>query len=343
MKDFENIALQFKNFAQYECKGSSNLYELLSNCIAVNPEMLKIAAEARPGQPIPNLLFGAVNFVLRTSSADRLQDYYTADKALDDGDCFAEFRRFVLEHETKIVALLRDRRVQTNEVNRSAYLYPMISAISELQTDKPIHLIELGAAAGLNLCCDQYHYKTSSLDFGEASSTLTLECEFRNNYPYGPIKNDLQISGRVAIDLNILDMQDDDDRRWMRALIWPEHYSRIERFDQALEIVRANDLEYLQGNALSLLEDCISKVSKDVSLCVFHTHVANQMTQQERERLVALIDKIGEQRDIAHLYNNIDSADLQLVYFKNGVRTHVVIAQTEGHGRWVEWSGEPIC
>lgn len=342
MSKLNNLAAIFKHFAEHECKGSSALYYDLSNRIAEDPCLLEIAAQTRVGQPVPNLFLAAVKYCLQDAAPNELQPYYDGDLIEDESNCYQAFKDFIQEHTDQIVSLLRVRRVQTNEVNRSVYLYPVLSQLAHSRPDHPMHLIELGAAAGLNLCCDKYAYEVGSLKFGDRSSSLKLTSDFRNDYPYGQIGGNLPISKRVAIDLNILDLETQQDRRWMRALIWPEHRARADRFDRALEITRACDIDYLEGNAVALLRDCIERVDKDASLCVFHTHMANQMHHAEREALVALIDGVGRDRDICHLFNNIDAADLQLVTFRDKTRRHVVVAQTEGHGRWVKWSGKPL-
>lgn len=60
----EQISNLFRNFSVKECKGSSDLYEHLSLQISEDSELLALASHAQPGQPIPNLLLGAVHYLL---------------------------------------------------------------------------------------------------------------------------------------------------------------------------------------------------------------------------------------------------------------------------------------
>ena len=72
----DDLSQKFLTFAETECKGSSPLYEYLSLEISKDEELLKLCMNARDGQPIPNLLFGAVHYLLLKGKDHRLKDYY---------------------------------------------------------------------------------------------------------------------------------------------------------------------------------------------------------------------------------------------------------------------------
>ena len=63
---------------------------------------------------------------------------------------FPLFLAFCHTYESEIRHRLRTRRVQTNEVQRCAYLYPIFSKIQQ-QTKRPLGLLEIGTSAGLQL------------------------------------------------------------------------------------------------------------------------------------------------------------------------------------------------
>ncbi|HZA23869.1 MAG TPA: DUF2332 family protein, partial [Dehalococcoidia bacterium] len=60
----ESLAQRFQRFARLECHGSSPLYERLSLDIAADQLMLAMSAHAQRGQPVPNLFFAAVHWLL---------------------------------------------------------------------------------------------------------------------------------------------------------------------------------------------------------------------------------------------------------------------------------------
>ena len=49
------------------------------------------------------------------------------------------------------------------------------------------------------------------------------------------------------------------------------------------------------------------------------------------------IKKIGKERDIIHIYNNMWDRKLHLDSIINGVESSETIGNTDGHGRWFEW------
>ena len=74
--DRDKPADRFNAFADRECAGSSGLYEYLSLRIAEDDDLLEIASAARPGQPVPNLFFGAVHALLLKGTTHPLKHYY---------------------------------------------------------------------------------------------------------------------------------------------------------------------------------------------------------------------------------------------------------------------------
>ncbi|CAH1059815.1 hypothetical protein PAECIP111894_06027 [Paenibacillus pseudetheri] len=56
---------------------------------------------------------------------------------------------------------------------------------------------------------------------------------------------------------------------------------------------------------MSLLPNIVSKITRDSIICVFHTHVANQIPHEAKIKLDEYIQILGEERDVFHLYNNM--------------------------------------
>src|SRR5690625_2227032 len=116
---------RFCHFA-LECKGASELYEYLSLKIAEDEELLELSAFAQKGQPIPNMLFGAVHYLLLQGKTHELREYYPSivehPKKLEHA--FLAFKDFCQNEQKEIIEILQTKLVQTNEVRRCAYLYP---------------------------------------------------------------------------------------------------------------------------------------------------------------------------------------------------------------------------
>lgn len=93
----------------------------------------------------------------------------------------------------------------------------------------------------------------------------------------------------------------------------------------------------LQGDGVSLLPKIVSNASRDSTVCIFHTHVANQIPVDAKEKLIEQVQNSGEERDVFHLYNNMWDLNLHLDYFTNGNEYSETLAETDGHGRWFDW------
>ena len=120
------LSKRFQTFAEIECKDSSPLYYFLSRIIALDDTLLSIAEQSRCGQPVPNLFFAAVQYLLFIQTEHPLAQYYASlcSFPLDPADAYPHFRHFVFAHQADVIHLLKSRLVQTNEVRRSALPLP---------------------------------------------------------------------------------------------------------------------------------------------------------------------------------------------------------------------------
>ncbi|MEK0221616.1 DUF2332 domain-containing protein [Bacillus proteolyticus] len=344
----EQIANFFRNFSENECKGSSDLYEYLSIKISKDEEVLTLASYAQPGQLIPNLLLGAVHYLLLKGKEHRLKRYYYS--LVEDADtnfenAFHQFKDFCHVYREEIITLLQTKLVQTNEVRRCAYLYPSFCYIFN-KVNKPLALIEIGTSSGLQLFWDQYRYSYGMEKvYGNTQSNVHLTSEIRGeNMPY-LLKQSPAVVERIGLDLHVNDLSDAEDYLWLRALIWPEHNERLELFDQAATLVKAKSVQLIEGDGVALLPVIANQISEDAVICIFHTHVANQIPDNIKHELERQIKKIGAKRDVFHLYNNMWDRDLHVDYYIHGNEYCETIGETEGHGKWFSWGlgDKPLC
>ncbi|MBP3963943.1 DUF2332 domain-containing protein [Paenibacillus lignilyticus] len=338
--EISSISESFRKFAENECRGSSSLYEQLSGRIAGDDDLLRIAAASREGQPIPNLLLGAVHLLLLSGFEHELIDYYGSivPNPKDAAAAFVPFKHFCLLYRDELAQLLATKLVQTNEVRRCAYLYPAFCLIHRL-SNKPLALIEVGTSAGLQLFWDQYRYSYDSVDgyFGNQQSSFTLATSLRgSNMPF-LYSDSPPVASRMGIDLHVNQLQDPEDRLWMKALIWPEHRERMEHFEVAASAFDHQAVQLIEGNALACLDSAAATITEDHALCVFHTHVANQLSLADKQQLCEQIRIIGETREVYHLYNNMWDPELHLDSYRNGRFGSVTLAETDGHARWLNW------
>ncbi|WP_281975156.1 DUF2332 domain-containing protein [Halobacillus litoralis] len=337
--DTNQLKKIFEDFAEIECEGSSLLYKTLALKIAEDEELLNLCSHAQEGQPIPNLLFGSVHYLLLQGKQHHLQAFYPSIVAetVQEGDPYPFFQDFCEVYREEIIALLRTKLVQTNEVGRCAYLYPAFCHIHQ-KTEKPLSLIEIGSSAGLQLLWDQYSYSYGTgKNYGNENSVVHLTSKVREGSMPDFLAAPPLVKDRVGVDLQISDLTDEEEYLWLKALIWPEHKERLHTFDKAVEQLRIAPPKLIEGDGVAMLSDLAGNSSEDEVLCIFHTHVANQMPETVKTELLQKVNRIGSKRDVFHIYNNISDRKLHMDSFFNGIKEERTIGDTEGHGKWFDW------
>jgi hypothetical protein len=340
----EALAQRFERFARRECQVSP-LYERLSFGIAQDPELLGVAAQAQPGQPVPNLFLAAVHFLLLHAQQHPLAAFYPSLSPATPlaADPYPSFRGFCLERREEILALISTRLVQTNEVRRCACLLPAFAVVAAHRHGRPLALVEIGASAGLNLLWDRYGYEYGTAKpYGDPRSPVQIGCTLRG-HRLPPLPAALPpVATRIGIDLNPIDVCDPDAALWLRALVWPDEGGRAELLQRALQLAQQDPPRLLAGNALERLPEALATIPDDQTLCVFHTHTMNQFPAEARASLAALLTEHAADRDLYRVsieWFGQEHPRLECVAFENGVRTESLLAHCGSHGEWIEWLG----
>ncbi|WP_337970521.1 DUF2332 family protein, partial [Virgibacillus salexigens] len=95
--------------------------------------------------------------------------------------------------------------MQTNEVRRCAYLYPIFCGIYK-QTNKPLSLIEIGTSAGLQLLVEQYSYSYGDgIIYGNPGAALHITSRVRKGKKPPHLAIRPSIVSRVGVDLHCCD------------------------------------------------------------------------------------------------------------------------------------------
>jgi hypothetical protein len=135
-----------------------------------------------------------------------------------------------------------------------------------------------------------------------------------------------------------LDVRNEDDVRWLYALIWPEHTERRSLLESAVSVAKANPPTLFEGDALAELPSITEKVPTEEQLCLFNTHVLYQLTPEQRDAFAEVVDQIGRGRDLFWIdcewYG--EEPEVQFTEYADGEKTSDVFANYDAHGRWIE-------
>ena len=308
----------------------SPLYARLVEVVATDPDLLRVINRIEH-RPPPNLLFAAVQYLLMNGAGADLAAYYPSLAAvpLPAAGAGPWFREFVLANEEEIVALGNTRFTQTNESRRCVALLPLVM----MAPFDRFHLVDIGTSAGLNLGLDHYRYRFDNLEWGP-DSPLVLTAESRG---VDPPLHDIEVLSRTGLDLNPLDPGDEEARRWLDALIWPEHEERRVRLRRALAIISETEIEMVRGDALVTLPRVLDSLPGDEPALVMNSFAVAQLSPEGRQEIEAISNRARGRRPVFRVSMELLDAsdDWARMVIDDGTGSKTV-GQAHPHGEWIE-------
>ena len=225
------------------------------------------------------------------------------------------------------------RYTQTNECRRCVALLPMVS----MAEFRAFHLIDVGASAGLNLGVDRYGYRYGDQEWNPGGEPL-LEAESRG---IAPELVEVEVLSRTGLDLNPIDPSDVSARRWLDALIWPEHVERRARLRTALDMVASLDIELITGDALETLPAALNGLPVGDPAVVMSSFTLNQFDAAQRDRLDSIVSAARSARPIhrVSMGEGLDESDGWVALVVEDGKGAVTVGQAHPHGEWIELFG----
>lgn len=339
------IAEIFLRFAERECKSTSKVYYQLATAIAQEESLLQLANHRRNRQPIPNLFLGAIHYLLLKNPEEKLAAFYPSINPKTSSPIPIELLKELCQRRrAEIIELLQTRIVQTNAINRTAYLMPILSAA--FPEDTPINLVDIGTSSGLTMNFDQYQYNYNDLKTFGKSRVIIRSKIIEGVLP--KFKKIISVKRKIGIDQNPLDLTIEDNALWLKALIWPDLRARFLRIKHAIALRQTSNLQLVKANTISAFKSILLKLPKDEPLVVYHTHVLYQFNPKERQEFRAMLDEIGQERNFKYLaaegnsiFDRIDYLEkvvlVELTTYQAGKKESKVVAQTDGHATWIKW------
>jgi hypothetical protein len=345
----DDLADVWRRFASHTARNASPLYETICHSVSADNELLDLTAESRPEARRPPMLLAAAHYLLLARPAHPLSRIYVGASTADPVPLF---RDFCLTNRREIVEILHQRRNQTNEVRRSTLIAPALAWVAA-HLSEPIDVVDVGCSAGLNLLIDQY-----LLDYGEAGrtgpsdATVTLSCAVVNGAP--PIRDRVPaFASRIGVDLQLPDLNDPDDVRWLLACTWPAA-DRMEHLSRAIALAREQPPKVVAGDAAATLPRVVEPGATR-PLCVVTTWLLGHLPLGDRARFVEVLDSLARTRPVAWVacdsdgvVDLVDSGPLPGhvqgqggpmtgVIFNRGRTDGIVLAYGQTHGDWIDW------
>jgi len=344
LETIEQIADLFDGYAEKVFLPSSPLYAAIARGISQDHEVVQHLETVAQERILPVALMAAVHDLILEGAQHPLADYFltrTPNPRPAD-DVYPHWREFFFEHQAAILWRVQHRRVQTNEIRRSACLMPAFAQIFE-RTHQPLAMIEVGCSAGLTMLWDRLRYDYDGRQVGPEDASLTLHTAVRGTPPPLP-QTWPAVKARVGFDLNPLDGTDPADARWLQALIWPEQVERRARLQAGLALLQQHRPRIVQGDVLEVLPELIESMPLEATLVVYHSYVLVQLPPELREQVYEHLRRAAQTRPIYHLalewYNSSDRPELWLHFYHQNEAHHTRLAICEQHGGWITWVDE---
>ncbi len=314
--DGHTTARRYQFMGESQLRGVSPSYERLCLGVADDVEVIERIDTLPAPKRQPNLLLAAVRFL---------------DGPIDGYDAF---RSFVLTQWDELSATMLARQTQTNEAARCTALLPVLAALPQ-----PLALLEVGASAGLCLRPDRYAYRYDDRPV-LGTSRLVLSCRTSGD---GPVPNALpSVVWRRGLDLNPLDVNDDEDVRWLSSLVWPEQVERFTTLQRAVEIARLEPAQIVRGDLTSDLVEVASSAPRAATLVVYHSAVLAYLDGDGRAEFRAQLAQLAGQRPTVWLSNEGPGVCVDIPKPPGPVpfvlaRDGLPLAITGPHGDSIDW------
>jgi hypothetical protein len=312
---------------------------LVSRLGGDDPAVTLLRNDPRP--PVQSALYlrllGAVHRIALSVPDCPLRRYFpSAEGRVDPQAAVEAFFRVVAAHAAAVARGMQ-ADVQTNEVGRSA---PLSAAMNYLTATGglPLRLLEVGAAAGLNLWMDRYFVQAGAAEWGPPDSPVRLVGHFTSGQPPATA---MTVVDRRGCDLNPLHPA--RSRLLLESFIWPEHTGRLRLLRAALSVAAPVPLE--RNGAGTWIQQQLATLPGGVTTVVFHSIVWPYLSGDERTALEHAVRVAGARADSDHKLGWVrlepDRSRVCLTCERWPENERLVLATSSPHGTNVVWQPAP--
>jgi hypothetical protein len=181
---------------------------------------------------------------------------------------------------------------QTNETRRSIALLP---GFLQLARGGPLHLLELGASAGLNQIWDRYRFETESWSWGEDHGVI-VRTDWRGPAP-DALDAAVRVASRTGCDRAPLDVRNPDHVLRLRAYVWADQAERLSRLDAAIALAREADVRIEAADAGDWLERKLAPALPEGVTIIYHSVVWQYFSEATRAHVRAVIHAAAARAD----------------------------------------------
>lgn len=239
-------------------------------------------------------LTGCLHYAALTGMDAELAAIYPANNPGVQFDAvWGQCEAFLTQNEAFVREFMRNAP-QTNETRRSIALLTAFIAAAQRFPNLPLHMVELGASAGLNTNWDKFSYKASNWQrAGSSDVHITTDWQApaleTPDYP-------LKIASKIACDLNPLDIHNDEAVNRIRCYVWADQEERLARLNAAIALARSEGSQVTQASADAFLDTVIAKWETGTApghLVIYHSVFLQYPPRPVIEGIISRIEAAG--------------------------------------------------
>jgi len=299
-----------------------------------------------PGSALlPLRLLAAVHDLVLDGRAGALALHFPAPEHPGDPHAAWPLLNELVAHERAFIEARLDDEIQTNEVRRCAVLLPGFFEIHRRSGGLPIHLAELGASGGLNLCWDQYGYRLGQSVWGDPDAELILETRCSGTLP-PPAP--LEVLSRRGCDIAPLDLCDASNRRRLMSFVWPDQFERLDRLRRAIDVAAEQQIDLVRSSAGDFVDQVLAQETVGAVKVIYHSIMWLYVPRLEREHIREAMASAGKRADsqtpLAWLrmeFDDDEQAALWLDYWPGAGHARERLAHCHYHGSSLDWIQAP--
>lgn len=185
---------------------------------------------------------------------------------------------------------------QTNEVRRSIALLPGFLHLAAMYPG-PMHLLELGASAGLNQNWDRFGYRTTSWS-RPGTSRVHIDTDW-NGPPPEHLAAQVEIASRAACDQNPIDVSDPASALRLKSYVWPDQPERLARIDAAIALAIETSVRVDKADAADWLTAKLAARPETGLTVIYHSVFLQYPPADVRRALLAMTEAAGAEATAA--------------------------------------------
>jgi hypothetical protein len=251
----------------------------------------------------------------------------------------------LLERDQDWVRAFIQSAPQTNETRRTIGLLPGFLRTAE---QGPLHLLEIGASAGLNLHWDRFRFETRTWSFGPKDGPL-IDTQWLGPPPQG-LDRTIKVASRAGCDINPLDVSDPEQRHRLTAYVWADQPERLARIERAIALSLQSGLRPVKMDAAAFLTERLGGPLPEGTTVIFHSVVWQYLPEATKQGVRAAIEAAAScatpTHRLAWLRYEPDLWDVNMHPALSAGGFHVtltawptgdarILAETDGHTRSV--------